>query len=67
MVGGTSWTDSILGTAASFRNVGDYIQPNGVDHNLSTEKFSVSLLGVWETVAIVPHNLSEILCYRSVA
>ena len=44
MVGGTSWTaDSILGTAASFRNVGDYIQLNGVDHNLSTEKFSVSL------------------------
>ena len=44
IVGGTSWTaDSILGTAASFRNIGDYVQLGSVDQNLSNEKFSVSL------------------------
>ena len=42
--GGASWTaDSILGTAISFRNIGDYTILNSVDQNLSKEKFSISM------------------------
>ena len=44
LIGDTTWTaDSIFGTAASFRNIGDHIALGNSDSNLSREQFSVSL------------------------